>query len=54
MKPTHRIYDSRTNETLNRNLIEVEPDVWMQSVHSGSDVRFEDIQIERLEEGATK
>ncbi|WP_158233895.1 hypothetical protein [Sporosarcina sp. P34] len=53
MKPTHRIYDSRTGETLDRDLTEVKPSVWVSSNYSESDVSFDDIQIERLKEGAS-
>lgn len=52
MKPTHRIYDDRTGETLNRNLMEVAPGVWVSVDYLENNVSFEDIQIERLKEGA--
>ncbi len=52
MNSTHCIYDDRTGETLNRNLTEVAPGVWVSADYLESDVSFEDIQIERLKEGA--
>lgn len=53
MNPTHRIYDDRTGETLNRNLTEFEPGVWVSGNYLESDISFEDIQIEQPKEGAS-
>lgn len=53
MKPTYRVYDNRTNETLNCNLTEVERGVWVKDDYLENDVSYGSIQIKQLKEGAS-